>query len=97
MSYSEDEMYELSLAREPRSSVSSPSTPTRISPFADWAKSISTPLDPQTIQKHVNAMVDAVYKNYDHDKDGFISHDEFNEIAQNFPFIDTFAVLDADK
>lgn len=97
MSYSEDEMYELSLAREPRTSVSSPSTPTGVSPFADWAKSLSTPLDPQTIQKHVNAMVDAVYKNYDHDKDGFISHDEFYEIAQNFPFIDTFTVLDADK
>jgi RAS guanyl-releasing protein 3 len=97
MSYSEDEMYELSLAREPRTSVSSPGTPIRISPFAEWAKSISTPLDPQTIQKHVNAMVEAVYKNYDHDKDGFISHDEFYEIAQNFPFIDTFAVLDADK
>ena len=97
MSYSEDEMYELSLAREPRTSVSSPNTPTGVSPFADWAKSLSTPLDPQTIQKHVNAMVDAVYKNYDHDKDGFISHDEFYEIAQNFPFIDTFTVLDADK
>ncbi|RNA18762.1 ras guanyl-releasing 3-like isoform X1, partial [Brachionus plicatilis] len=97
MSYSEDEIYELSLTREPRTSVSSPSTPSRISAFADWAKSISTPPDPQTIQKHVNSMVDAVFKNYDHDRDGFISQAEFNEIAQNFPFIDTFAVLDADK
>lgn len=42
-------------------------------------------------------MVDAVFKNYDHDRDGFISQTEFYEIAQNFPFIDTFAVLDADK
>lgn len=42
-------------------------------------------------------MVDAVFKNYDHDRDGFISQAEFYEIAQNFPFIDTFAVLDADK
>ena len=42
-------------------------------------------------------MVDAVFKNYDHDRDGFISQAEFNEIAQNFPFIDSFAVLDADK
>lgn len=77
--------------------VFQPSTPTRISAFADWAKSISTPPDPAMIQKHVNAMVDAVFKNYDHDRDNFISHSEFNEIAQNFPFIDTFAVLDADK
>lgn len=42
-------------------------------------------------------MVDSVFKNYDHDRDGFISQLEFSEIAQNFPFIDTFAVLDADK
>jgi RAS guanyl-releasing protein 3 len=97
MSYSEDEMYELSLSREPRTSVSAPATPTRASPFAAWAQSLSTPLDPHTIQKHVLAMVEAVYKNYDHDRDGFISHDEFAEIAQNFPFIDAFSVLDADK
>ena len=42
-------------------------------------------------------MVNTVFKNYDHDNDGFISNGEFNEIAQNFPFIDSFAVLDADK
>lgn len=39
----------------------------------------------------------AVFKNYDHDKDGFISHDEFKAIAGNFPFIDSFCVLDADQ
>lgn len=74
-----------------------PNAPSRISAISEWTKSISTPPDPQTIQKHVNAMVDAVFKNYDHDRDGFISQVEFYEIAQNFPFIDTFAVLDADK
>ena len=39
----------------------------------------------------------AVFKNYDHDKDGFISHGEFESIAGNFPFIDSFCVLDADQ
>ena len=39
----------------------------------------------------------AVFKNYDHDKDGFISHAEFEAIAGNFPFIDSFCVLDADQ
>lgn len=39
----------------------------------------------------------AVFKNYDHDKDGFISHTEFELIAGNFPFIDSFCVLDADQ
>lgn len=42
-------------------------------------------------------VLQAVFKNYDHDKDGFISHEEFEAIAGNFPFIDSFCVLDADK
>jgi RAS guanyl-releasing protein 3 len=42
-------------------------------------------------------MVEAVFTTYDHDRDGYISHTEFEEIAQNFPFIDTFTVLDADQ
>jgi hypothetical protein len=96
--YTDDELYELSLEREPRTSVSSPGTPSRISSvFADFAKSISTPPDPQTIQKHVTDMVNVVFKNYDYDRDGFISQEEFDEISQSFPFIITFAVLDTDK
>lgn len=65
--------------------------------FADWAAGVSQTIDIQTIKSHVNAMVEAVFTNYDHDRDGYISHKEFIEIAQNFPFIDTFAVLDADQ
>ena len=42
-------------------------------------------------------LLQAVYKNYDHDRDGFISHAEFEAIAGNFPFIDSFCVLDADQ
>ena len=42
-------------------------------------------------------ILQAVFKNYDHDKDGFISHAEFEAIAGNFPFIDSFCVLDADQ
>ncbi|CAF1361695.1 unnamed protein product [Rotaria sordida] len=120
LSYTEDEIYELSLAREPRSSVSSPDQTFRSltsgestndstsdvykkkeqvhSPvFADWAAGVSQTIDIQTIQRHVNAMVEAVFTTYDHDRDGYISHTEFEEIAQNFPFIDTFTVLDADQ
>ncbi|CAF2828110.1 unnamed protein product [Rotaria sp. Silwood2] len=120
LSYTEDEIYELSLAREPRSSVSSPDQTFRgLTPgestndptsdvykkkeqvhspvFADWAAGVSQTIDIQTIQRHVNAMVEAVFTTYDHDRDGYISHTEFEEIAQNFPFIDTFTVLDADQ
>nr|KAG5692524.1 hypothetical protein BaRGS_018729 [Batillaria attramentaria] len=94
--YTEDEIYELSLAREPRGSLSSPTTPTKPVVFADWVAGVSPP-DPNTINKHVHDMVEAVFKNYDHDKDGFISHGEFEAIAGNFPFIDSFCVLDADQ
>ncbi|CAM4909434.1 unnamed protein product [Rotaria socialis] len=120
LSYTEDEIYELSLVREPRTSVSSPDQAFRgLSPgesaadstsdvykkkeqiqspvFADWAAGVSQTIDIQTIQRHVNAMVEAVFTTYDHDRDGYISHREFEEIAQNFPFIDTFTVLDADQ
>ncbi|GFR65011.1 Ras GTPase-activating protein-binding protein 2 [Elysia marginata] len=73
-----------------------PTTPTKPVVFADWLSGISPP-DADTINKHVHDMVEAVFKNYDHDKDGFISHEEFDSIAGNFPFIDSFCVLDADK
>ncbi|PVD25412.1 hypothetical protein C0Q70_13068 [Pomacea canaliculata] len=94
--YTEDEIYELSQAREPRESLSSPTTPTKPVVFADWVAGVSPP-DSNTINKHVHDMVEAVFKNYDHDRDGFISHGEFEAIAGNFPFIDSFCVLDADQ
>ena len=49
------------------------------------------------VDESASVVVQAVFKNYDHDKDGFISHAEFDAIAGNFPFIDSFAVLDADQ
>jgi Ca2+-binding EF-hand superfamily protein len=42
-------------------------------------------------------MVDAVFKHYDNDKDAYISREEFEQIAGNFPFIDSFVTIDADR
>ena len=36
----------------------------------------------------------AVFRFYDKDKDGSISVNEFDAIASNFPFMDSFGVLD---
>jgi RAS guanyl-releasing protein 3 len=72
-------------------------SPTQSVLFAEWASSPCPPPDPQTIEKHVNAMVEAVFKNYDNDRDGYISHEEFEAVAGNFPFIASFCVLDADQ
>uniref|UniRef100_A0AAQ5Y4W5 RAS guanyl releasing protein 3 (calcium and DAG-regulated) n=1 Tax=Amphiprion ocellaris TaxID=80972 RepID=A0AAQ5Y4W5_AMPOC len=60
--YTEDEIYELSLLREPRNH-----------------KSLS------------------VFRNYDHDHDGYISQEDFESIAANFPLLDSFCVLDKDQ
>lgn len=39
----------------------------------------------------------AVFRVYDTDKDGYISDKEFDAIATNFPFIDTFCVIDVNR
>lgn len=37
----------------------------------------------------------SVFKNYDHDQDGYISQEEFEKIAASFPF--SFCVMDRDR
>ncbi|XP_073194537.1 ras guanyl-releasing protein 3 isoform X2 [Lepidochelys kempii] len=39
----------------------------------------------------------SVFRNYDHDHDGYISQEDFESIAANFPFLDSFCVLDKDQ
>uniref|UniRef100_UPI00398ED276 RAS guanyl-releasing protein 1-like n=1 Tax=Pristiophorus japonicus TaxID=55135 RepID=UPI00398ED276 len=92
--YSEDEIYELSYAREPRNNKVPPATPCKPPVVADWAPGVSPKPDPKTISKHVQRMVDSVFKNYDHDQDGYISQEEFEKIAASFPF--SFCVMDKD-
>ncbi|XP_028933855.1 RAS guanyl-releasing protein 1 [Ornithorhynchus anatinus] len=93
--YTEDEIYELSYAREPRTHRAQPLTPSRPPVVADWASGVSPKPDPKTISKHVQRMVDSVFKNYDHDQDGYISQEEFEKIAASFPF--SFCVMDKDR
>uniref|UniRef100_A0A665W2W5 RAS guanyl-releasing protein 1 n=1 Tax=Echeneis naucrates TaxID=173247 RepID=A0A665W2W5_ECHNA len=58
--YTEDDIYELSYAREPK-----------------------------------NCKAPSVFKNYDHDENGFISQEDFEKIAASFPF--SFCVMDKEK
>lgn len=53
--------------------------------------------DPTVINKHIRKLVDSVFRNYDHDHDGYISQEDFESIAANFPFLDSFCVLDKDQ
>uniref|UniRef100_G3NR17 RAS guanyl-releasing protein 1 n=1 Tax=Gasterosteus aculeatus aculeatus TaxID=481459 RepID=G3NR17_GASAC len=93
--YTEDEIYELSYTREPKNCKALPPTPSRPSVVVDWARGVAPKPDPRTISKHVQRMVDSVFKNYDHDENGFISQEEFEKIAASFPF--SFCVMDKEK
>uniref|UniRef100_A0A8C9XRD6 RAS guanyl releasing protein 3 (calcium and DAG-regulated) n=1 Tax=Sander lucioperca TaxID=283035 RepID=A0A8C9XRD6_SANLU len=98
--YTEDEIYELSLLREPRNPKSlptSPTTPNKLLVPLDWASGVSTKPDPCVVNKHIRKVVDSVFRNYDHDHDGYISQEDFESIAANFPFLDSFCVLDKDQ
>ncbi|XP_077395614.1 RAS guanyl-releasing protein 1-like [Festucalex cinctus] len=93
--YTEDEIYELSYAREPKNCKAPPATPSRPPVVVDWVSGVALKPDPRTISKHVQRMVDSVFKNYDHDENGFISQEDFEKIAASFPF--SFCVMDKDK
>ncbi|CAG10652.1 unnamed protein product, partial [Tetraodon nigroviridis] len=93
--YTEDEIYELSYTREPKNCKAPPATPSRPPVVVDWASGVAPKPDPRTISKHVQRMVDSVFKNYDQDQNGFISQAEFEKIAASFPF--SFCLVDKAK
>ncbi|XP_036787509.2 ras guanyl-releasing protein 3 isoform X1 [Manis pentadactyla] len=98
--HTEDDIYKLSLVLEPRNSKSqptSPTTPTKPVVPLEWASGVMPKPDPTVINKHIRKLVESVFRNYDHDQDGHISQEDFESIAANFPFLDSFCVLDQDQ
>ncbi|GAB1301331.1 RAS, guanyl-releasing protein 3 [Apodemus speciosus] len=97
--HTEDDIYKLSLVLEPRNSKSqptSPTTPNKPMVPLEWASEVVPKPDPTIINKHIRKLVESVFRNYDHDHDGYISQEDFESIAANFPFLDSFCVLDKD-
>lgn len=98
--HTEDDIYKLSLVLEPRNSKSQPTSPTTpnkpVVPL-EWASGVIPKPDPTIINKHIRKLVESVFRNYDHDHDGYISQEDFESIAANFPFLDSFCVLDKDQ
>lgn len=98
--HTEDDIYKLSLVLEPRNSRSQPTSPTTpnkpVVPL-EWASGVIPKPDPTIINKHIRKLVESVFRNYDHDHDGYISQEDFESIAANFPFLDSFCVLDKDQ
>lgn len=93
--YTEDEIYELSYAKEPKNPKIQPVAPVKPPVVAEWGSGVTPRLDPDTISKHVKQMVDSIMKNYDQNQDGYISLEDFEKIAANFPF--SFCTHETDR
>uniref|UniRef100_A0AAR2IXG8 RAS guanyl releasing protein 2 (calcium and DAG-regulated) n=1 Tax=Pygocentrus nattereri TaxID=42514 RepID=A0AAR2IXG8_PYGNA len=91
--HTEEEIYQLSLQREPRSLRLSPQSPL----IEQWASSVKPKADPVIINKHIEKMVESVFKNFDTDGDGSISQREFETIRNNFPYLTKFDDLDQNQ
>uniref|UniRef100_A0A671U4Q4 RAS guanyl releasing protein 2 n=1 Tax=Sparus aurata TaxID=8175 RepID=A0A671U4Q4_SPAAU len=98
--HTEEEIYQMSLQREPRKPANSSPTPApdpKPTMIDDWAVSVKPNADPTIIKKHIEKMVESVFKNFDTDGDGNISRDEFEAIRNNFPYLSKFGELDKNQ
>ncbi|XP_059109371.1 RAS guanyl-releasing protein 4 isoform X2 [Peromyscus eremicus] len=84
--YTEDEIYELSYAREPRCSKSLPPSPYKAPLVLEWAHGVTPKPDSVTLGQHVEQLVASVFKNYDPEGHGTISLEDFERLSGNFPF-----------
>ncbi|XP_020501278.1 RAS guanyl-releasing protein 2 isoform X1 [Labrus bergylta] len=99
--HTEEEIYQMSLQREPRKPAqnSSPAPVPEPKPtmIDEWAVSVKPNADPTIIKKHIEKMVESVFRNFDTDGDGNISRDEFEAIRNNFPYLSKFGELDKNQ
>ncbi|XP_054854930.1 LOW QUALITY PROTEIN: RAS guanyl-releasing protein 4 [Eublepharis macularius] len=93
--YTDEEIYTLSYAREPRYPKSLPPTQFKPPVVVEWAPRVAPKPDRVTIRKHVQQMVESVFKNYDPEQRGSISQEDFETIATSFPF--SFYGLERDR
>nr|KAF6411513.1 RAS guanyl releasing protein 4 [Rousettus aegyptiacus] len=84
--YTEDEIYELSYAREPRYPKSLPPSPFKAPLVVQWAPGVTPKPDRATLGRHVEQLVESVFKNYDPEGRGAISQEDFERLSGNFPF-----------
>uniref|UniRef100_A0A8C6ASK1 RAS guanyl releasing protein 4 n=1 Tax=Monodon monoceros TaxID=40151 RepID=A0A8C6ASK1_MONMO len=84
--YTEDEIYELSYAREPRCPKSLPPSPFQVPLVVQWAPGVTPKPDRVTLGRHVEQLVESVFKNYDPEGRGTISQEDFERLSGNFPF-----------
>nr|XP_020642888.1 RAS guanyl-releasing protein 4 [Pogona vitticeps] len=84
--YTDEEIYTLSYAREPRYPKSLPAAPFKPPVVLEWAPRVTPKPDRITIRRHVQEMVETVFKNYDPEQQGYISQEDFETVSTSFPF-----------
>ncbi|KAM6428121.1 RAS guanyl-releasing protein 4 isoform 1-T1 [Liasis olivaceus] len=84
--YSEEEIYALSYAREPRCPKLLPSAQFKPPVVVEWAPRVAPKLDHLAVKRHVQQMVESVFKNYDPEQRDYISQEDFENISMSFPF-----------
>ncbi|XP_042294981.1 RAS guanyl-releasing protein 4 isoform X2 [Sceloporus undulatus] len=84
--YTDEEMYTLSYAREPRCPKTLPPSQFKTPVVLEWAPGVAPKPDRVTIKRHVQEMVETVFKNYDPEQRGCISQEDFETISTSFPF-----------
>nr|XP_033812346.1 RAS guanyl-releasing protein 4 [Geotrypetes seraphini] len=90
--YTDDEIYELSYAREPKISKTLLSTSYKPSPgIMEW----SSKSDLVTVRQQAQEIVVSILENYDPEQSGYISLEDFEKIAANFPLF--FQGLEKDR
>ncbi|MEE6490470.1 hypothetical protein FKM82_015887 [Ascaphus truei] len=85
--HTEDEIYALSYAREPRSHKRLPSNPYKPpAVISQWTPEVPLQPDHDTLISSVEQMVEAVFKYYDPEQCGFVSLADFEKIVASLPF-----------
>ncbi|KAM7297395.1 ras guanyl-releasing protein 3 [Ixodes scapularis] len=79
--YTEDEIFELSLMREPRAPMVSPSRPLTM----EFASKVPEGTDSASVEKQICNMVEEVFHEYDTDRDGLLSLEDVAEVVGRFP------------
>ncbi|KAH7939026.1 hypothetical protein HPB52_005023 [Rhipicephalus sanguineus] len=79
--YTEDEIFELSLAREPKAPMVSPSKPLAM----EFASKVPEGTDLALVEKQICDMVEEVFHEYDTDRDGYLSPEDVAAVTGRFP------------
>ncbi|NP_001087119.1 RAS guanyl-releasing protein 2-B [Xenopus laevis] len=96
---SEEEIYQLSLQREPRArstQTHAKSPPSPSPPLEEWASLKAKP-DQALLCQHIEKMVESVFRLFDEDGDGHISQEEFQSVRSNFPYLCAFNEIDQNQ